>query len=58
MGGAGQSPRPRLQLVRGTALQKGADDPGHMLGLVHVDVVIARDFCVLEPLEREGCVVR
>lgn len=36
------------------ALQKGTDDPGHDLGLVQVDVVVARDLCVLEPLERGG----
>lgn len=57
MAGPGlRSPVPRLRLARDplAALQKGAEDPGHVLRLVHVDVVIARDFHELEPLEREG----
>lgn len=36
------------------ALQKGTDDTSHVLGLVQVDVVAARDLDVLVPLERGG----
>jgi len=36
------------------AQQKGADETGHVLGLVQVDVMVVRDFYVLEPLERGG----
>lgn len=31
-------------------LQEAADDAGHVVGLVHVDVVIAGDLHELEPL--------
>lgn len=51
-----QRPGPRLHMVwyRLLALQKGTDDTSHVLGLVQVDVVAARDLDVLVPLERGG----
>lgn len=36
------------------ALQKGTDDVSHILGLVQVHIVVARDFHVLELLWRGG----
>lgn len=53
-----QRPGPRLHMVwyRLLALQKGTDDTRHGLGLVQVDVVGARDFDVLVPLEGAGMV--
>ena len=34
------------------ALQERADESSHKVGLIHVDIVIAWDFHILEPLEK------